>query len=137
MFHAFQVLPLLAQSTDPWADTFFGLDAEKRFVLMIIAIGCTTGVICTVVGCVSGAITSIHRRRLDHELKQDLLDRGMNAEEVSQVVEASAPNDFLDRAVSNSKKWGRKWPPVRANKGATSRQVEAGIQDRSCLFRKS
>ena len=96
-------------------ETFFGLDQEKRFVLMLVAIGCTTGVICTVVGCVSSAVSSIHRRRLDHELKQDLLDRGMNADEVAQVVEASPPNDFLERWASGAKKWGRKCPPVRAS----------------------
>lgn len=115
MFSAEQIFPLLAQATDPWAETFFGLDQEKRFVLMLVAIGCTTGVICTVVGCVSTAVGSIHRRRLDHELKQELLDRGMNADEVAQVVEASPPNDFLDRWASGSKKWAGKCPPVRAS----------------------
>ncbi|MGD9633184.1 MAG: hypothetical protein AB7U97_07895, partial [Pirellulales bacterium] len=72
-----------------------------------------TGVVCTVVGCVSGAVSSIHRRKLDHELKQDLLDRGMNAEEVSQVVEASTPKDFLERWAAGSKK--KYCPPVRAS----------------------
>lgn len=97
MFHALYSLSLLAESVDPWASTFFGLDQDNRFVLMLVTIGCVTGVICTVVSCVSGAVNSIHRRRLDHELKQDLLDRGMTAEEVARVVESSPPNDFLDR----------------------------------------
>ena len=119
MFSELQLMPLFAQEAvsqaDPWMQTFFGLDQEKRFVLLLVTIGCVTGVICTVVGCVSGAASSIHRRRLDHDLKQDLLDRGMTADEVAQVVEVSAPKDFLDRAVSNSKKWGRKCPSVRAS----------------------
>jgi hypothetical protein len=39
-------------------------------------------------------------------LKQNLMDRGMNADEVAQVVEASPPNDFPDRwASGNRKKW--------------------------------
>src|SRR3989304_2172560 len=105
MYLPSQLIPILAQATDRWANTFFGLDEDKRFVLMIIAIGCATGVICTVVGCVSGAISSIQRRRLDHELKQDLLDRGMTAEEVARVVESAPPKDFLDRwAASCGKK---------------------------------
>lgn len=119
MLSALQIVPLLAQeaavSTDPWAATFFGLAQEQRFVLLLVAIGCVTGVICTVVGCVSGSVSSIHRRRLDHELKQDLLDRGMTADEVAQVVEASPPKDFLERWASGSKKWERKCPPVRAS----------------------
>ncbi len=94
-----------SQAMDPWANTFFGLDESKRFVLMIVAIGCITGVFCTLVGCVSGAISSMHRRKLDHELKQELLDRGMTADEVARVVESSPPNDFLDRwAASCGKK---------------------------------
>ncbi len=105
MFLPTQLMPILAQATDPWANTFFGLDSDKRFVLMIIAIGCATGVICTVVGCVSGALSSIHRHRLDTEMKQDMLDRGMSAEEIARVVESSQPKDFLDRwAASCGKK---------------------------------
>ena len=97
--------PLLAQANDYWANMFLGLDESKRFVLLIVAIGCATGVICTVVGCVSGAASSMHRHRLDHELKRDLLDRGMTADEVARVVESSQPKDFLDRwAASCGKK---------------------------------
>jgi hypothetical protein len=92
-----QLLPIFAQATDPWANTFFGLDGDKRFVLMLVAIGCATGVICTVVGCVSGTVSSIQRHRMDQELKQDLLDRGMTADEVVRVVESSPPKDFLER----------------------------------------
>jgi len=88
--------PLLAQATDRWADTFFGLDQEQRFVILIIAIGCATGVICTVVGCVTGASTSIHRRRAESELKRELIDRGMSAEDIARVVESTQPTDFLE-----------------------------------------
>jgi len=99
------LLSILAQAGDPWAGTFFGLDEGKRFVLLIIAIGCATAVICTVVVSISSAISSVQRRRMDHELKQDLLDRGMTAEEVARVVESSQPKDFLDRwAASVGKK---------------------------------
>jgi hypothetical protein len=99
-------LMLLAQTaTDRWADTFFGLDQEQRFVILIIAIGCATGVICTVVGCVAGAASTMQRHRLDAELKRDMLDRGMSAEEVARVVESKQPKDFLDRwAASCGKK---------------------------------
>lgn len=97
MFPILEHVAVLAQATDPWAETFFGLDGDKRFVLMIVAIGCVTGVICTIVGCVSGAVTSVHRRQAETDLKRELLDRGMSAEEVARVVESSSPKDFLDR----------------------------------------
>jgi len=115
MFPISQILPRLAQATDPWAESFFGLDNDQRFGVLLVVIGCTAGVICTVVGCVSGTVSSIHRRRLDHELKQELLDRGMNADEVAQVVEASPPKDFLERWASGSKKWGRRGEPARTS----------------------
>ncbi len=98
----------IAQASDPWANTFFGLDAQQRFVLMLVVIGCATGVICSVVVFVSVALSSHHRRRLEHELKQDLLDRGMTAEEVARVVESTPPTDFLERwaASCNKKRTG-------------------------------
>jgi hypothetical protein len=92
---------LMAQTQDAWAETLFGFNQEQRFVLMIITIGCVTGVICTVVGCTAGTLSSMHRRKLEQELKHELLDRGMNAEEVAQVVESSPPSDFLDRMAAN------------------------------------
>jgi hypothetical protein len=108
MFTLADIHPLLAQAAsqanDRWAELFFGLDQQQRFVLMIVAIGCVTGVICTVVGCVSGAVSTMHRRKMDHDLKQELLDRGMNADEVARVVESSQPTDFLDRWAASCRK---------------------------------
>jgi hypothetical protein len=96
---------VLAQATDPRAETFFGLDESKRFVLMIVAIGCVTGVICTVVGCVTGFASAMHRRKAETDLKRELLDRGMNADEIARVVESTQPTDFLERwAASCGKK---------------------------------
>ena len=97
---------LLAQATtDRWADFLFGLDQNQRFVILIVAIGCATGIICTVVGCVSEAASTMHRHRLESEMKRDMLDRGMNAEEIARVVESSQPKDFLERwAASCGKK---------------------------------
>src|SRR3989304_10389678 len=97
MYLPSQLIPILAQAADRWANTFFGLDEDKRFVLMIIAIGCATGVICTVVGCVSGAASTMHRHRMETEMKRDMLDRGMSADEIAKVVESSQPKDFLER----------------------------------------
>jgi hypothetical protein len=102
MFASFPLWPIFAQQvSDRWSEMFFGMDEDQRFVLLIIVIGCTAAVICTVVGCVSGALISMHRRRLEHELKQDLLDRGMSADEVAQIVESSPPSGFLERAAAN------------------------------------
>ena len=96
---------ILAQAADQWTDVFFGLDEGKRFVLLIVAIGCATGVICTIVGCLSGVINSVHRRRVEMEMKREMLDRGMTADEVAKVIESSTPQDGLDRWVAS---WGKR-----------------------------
>jgi hypothetical protein len=97
------LLPLAQAGSDWWADTFFGLEQDQRFVILIIAIGCVTGVICTVVGCLSGIITSVHRRREEAELKREMLDRGMSADDIARVIEASPPQNFLDRCAAASR----------------------------------
>lgn len=93
---AFAITGLLAQVSesvpDPWADAFFGLDASERFPLLIVAIGCITGVIITLACLISSAISSAHQRRLEIELKREMLDRGMSADEVARVIETTVPD---------------------------------------------
>lgn len=82
-------LPLLVAETDYWAQSFFGLDDGKRFVILIIAISCGTGFL-TALG---GMGMSILRHRADNELKRDMLDRGMSAEEITQIISAKSASD--------------------------------------------
>lgn len=94
-------LALLGQAgppnPDPWSGIFFGLEPGHRFAVLIVTIGCVTGIICTVVGCVTSMLSSQERVRTEAELKRELIDRGMTAEEIAQVVEAAPPKDFLER----------------------------------------
>jgi hypothetical protein len=87
-----------------WSSEFFGLAQEQRFVLLIIATGCATGIIISLVGIISGLVGTIHRRRSEAELKRELLDRGMTAEEIARIIEAATPKDFLERWASSRKK---------------------------------
>ena len=94
-FHS-TIAGLLAQVSesvpDPWADTFFGLDTNERFPLLIVAIGCITGVIITLACIISSALATAHQRRLEIELKREMLDRGMSADEVAKVIETTVPD---------------------------------------------
>lgn len=92
-----QAVLLLAATGDPWAEFFFGLDETKRFVLILVAIGCLTAIIISLVGIIGGLMHSARQRRLESELKQGLLDRGMSVEEIVRVVESHQPNGFLER----------------------------------------
>jgi hypothetical protein len=90
-------LLLLAQSTDPWAQEFFGLDRDQRFVILIIGMCVVTTIIITAIAVISSVVHSMHRRRLETDLKREMLDRGMTADDIARVVESTPPTDFLDR----------------------------------------
>jgi hypothetical protein len=77
---------------DPWAESFLGFGSEQRFVVIIVALGCATGLIITLVCVISSAISSAHQRRLEIELKREMLDRGMSADEVAKVIETTVPD---------------------------------------------
>ena len=83
-----QNFPLLADwATGVWGD----INSNNQFVLLVVAIGCATGVLCTLIAIASGTINSIHRRQIEAGMKRDMLDRGMSAEEIVKVIEAAMP----------------------------------------------
>jgi hypothetical protein len=86
-----------------WATKFLGLNQEQRFALLVVAIGCSTAIIISLVGILSGLVSGIHRRRGEAELKRELIDRGMSAEEIARIVEAAQPKDFLERLAQKKK----------------------------------
>jgi hypothetical protein len=94
------------QPRDEWTTTFFGLDPDNRFTLLIVAIGCATGVLCTLVVFASSTINSIHRRRVEADMKREMIERGMSAEEIAKIVEsASPPEDATQRWIAS---WANK-----------------------------
>ena len=90
---------------DVWANTFFGLDSDERFVLLLTLVGCITGVIITLAGLIYSAADAAHRRRTEANLKREMLDRGMSVEEVVKVIEAAPPpEDAAGRWIAS---WSR------------------------------
>jgi hypothetical protein len=86
-------LALLAQARDEWSGVFFGLGEQERFALLIVAIACGTGVLCTAFVFLSNTINGIHRRRVAAALKREMIERGMSAEEIVSIIEAEPPLD--------------------------------------------
>lgn len=82
-------LPLLAAETDYWAQSFFGLSDGKRFVILLVAISCGTGFLTGL----AGMGMSVLRHRADNEFKRDMVDRGMSAEEIAQIISAKSGSD--------------------------------------------
>lgn len=93
-------LPLLAWDW-PFGDAFSNLLPSQRFVLLLAFIGCATIAVVSIVAVVSGTIQSMHRSRIDADLKREMLDRGLPADEISHVIESTPPKDFLERWASN------------------------------------
>jgi hypothetical protein len=97
---------MLAQAGRSPEDAFFGLDPDKRFVLLMIAIGCATAVVISVIAIVSGAVNSIHRRRAEMDLKREMIERGMSADEIAKIIESAAPpEDATQRWIAS---WANK-----------------------------
>jgi hypothetical protein len=100
------MLAQMPAPTDPWADMFFGLDPDKRFVLLLIVIGCSLALVITFAAIISSTLGSIHRRRAEMDLKREMIDRGMSADEIAKVIEAATPpEDATQRLIAS---WARK-----------------------------
>lgn len=96
--------PLLAD----WSPNtvFEGLDPSKRFALIVVVIGCATGVLCTLITFVSTTINSIHHRRVEADMKREMIERGMSADEITKVIEAAMPpEDATQRWIAS---WAKK-----------------------------
>ena len=75
-----------------WSDFFVGMESEQRWLLLVIGIGCSVAIILGLVGLLTSMFTSIQRHRADTELKREMIERGMSADEIAKVIEASSPN---------------------------------------------
>jgi hypothetical protein len=93
-------------AADPWAGSIFeGLEAGHRFVVVLTALGCATGVIISLAGIAMSWSSASQRRRIEVDLKREMLDRGMSVDEVVKIVEAAAPpEDGPGRWIAS---WGK------------------------------
>ena len=66
---------------------------EKRFALMVIVIGCSTGILITTICVTLGTINAFHRRNSEQQFKREMLSMGMSAEEIERVIESTAPTE--------------------------------------------
>ena len=81
-------IPLLGD----WATSAVSeLEPGQRFALIVVVVGCATGVLCTLVGCISSTINSIHHRRVEADMKRDMIERGLSADEITKIIEAAMP----------------------------------------------
>jgi hypothetical protein len=77
------------QTTGIW-DFLSQTNSENLVALAAIVLGISAGTIIAVTAIISTQIRQYRERRLSAELAQDMLDRGMSAEEIAQVLRAAA-----------------------------------------------
>jgi Na+-transporting NADH:ubiquinone oxidoreductase subunit NqrC len=98
---------LLAQETvvrtDEWTGSFFGLDQEQRFILLILTIISFTLISIVISSIIATVYSGMHRRQAELELKQEMLDRDMSAEEIAEVIKAAPIEDLASRWVEGWK----------------------------------
>ncbi len=102
-FQTMSYLPLIIAQSDPWKNDFFGLEGEQRFVVILLVISCVTAIIITFACVAFGVWHSLRNKQIEADIKQDMLDRGMTAEEIEQVIEAT-PKEGIDSWIATWKK---------------------------------
>jgi hypothetical protein len=66
------------------------IEPDERFALCVVATILGTVLFVFTIGFITYTIRSIHRSRLETELKRELLDRGLSVDEVAKVIQATA-----------------------------------------------
>jgi hypothetical protein len=93
---------LLADLSTEWTEWSSGFESDQRFVIVLVLVGCATGLVLGLAGIISGTVSSVHRRRVETEMKRDLVERGMSADEVAKVIEcATPPEDATERWIAS------------------------------------
>jgi hypothetical protein len=79
-------------------EAFAAQDADKQFVLLIIIMAFTLAAVIILGGMIAGVVASFHKRRAQMDFKREMLDRGMSADEIATVIEATPlPEDGIGR----------------------------------------
>lgn len=85
-----------------FSDVFSNVSPEQRFVVVIVAIGCTMAGILGLAGIVSSTVASIYRRRAEMDLKREMIERGMSADDIAKIIESAAPpEDATQRLIAS------------------------------------
>jgi hypothetical protein len=78
------------------------ISPEQRFVVVIVAIGCAVAIVLGLAGIIASTFGSIHRRRAEMDLKREMIDRGMSADDISKIIESvTPPEDATQRLIAS------------------------------------
>jgi pentatricopeptide repeat protein len=69
-------------------------DGGELIGLVAVAGGLLCGILCGVTGIVMGCLVEMRKTEAVAALKQDMLNRGMSADEIRMVIEAGSPESL-------------------------------------------
>lgn len=78
-----------------WAEILQALDPNQRFALILVVVAAVTTILITVPITLTCVLAANQRHRRETELKREMLDRGMTAEEIAAVVTTATPPEQL------------------------------------------
>lgn len=83
-------------------ELFSKFDPDEIIALSAVVLGISAGIIISVTAIICGAVRRYRERQLAADLIHALADRGMSAEEIERVVQASAimsPDDLAEHPI--------------------------------------
>jgi hypothetical protein len=69
--------------------------SEQQFGMLIGLIAVSGGLLIGLAGVVGGFVVSLRRLQIESDLKLEMLQRGMSADDIKMVLESSTPNSRL------------------------------------------
>jgi hypothetical protein len=72
------------------------LDGGELIGLLVVLVPVVGGLLCGMVAIIAGNWRKIRRAEMEAALKQDMLNRGMSAEEIKTVLEAGSRSSRKD-----------------------------------------
>lgn len=82
------------------SDLLAGLTPDQHFVLILVMIGCGTGVLITLGIIFAATYGSVREKEYETDLKRELVAQGKSAEEIEKILK---PSDGFSRAIGE---WG-------------------------------
>jgi hypothetical protein len=62
---------------------------DERFALCVTSVVIGLTALVFIIGLITHTVSKIHRTRLEAALKRELLDRGLSADEIAEVIAAT------------------------------------------------
>ncbi len=85
------LLPIATTFGEFWE----GIPSPDRPLVLLITLLIVASLVMGVAASAARVVNTVHRRRVEADLKQDMLDRGMSVDEIERMIKLTADSDNL------------------------------------------